>query len=272
MWGKVLGTFFGFLFGRIVGACLGFYVGHLFDKSLRQNFEKQGGFGRYFGATSQTERQALFFYATFSVMGHIAKSNGRVTEVHIQAANMLMTHMGLNESQKRESQNAFRDGKSSDFNIKKTLKDFRRSVFARREILQMFLEIQIQGAFSDGVIEPHERELLILTGKLLGFAEADVVKLLARWEAEFRFHQQKQQNGGGQGQPASQQAMNDAYRLLGVSPDADSAEIKKAYKKQMNQHHPDKLVSKGLPPEMLEMAKAKAQDIQAAYDMVKARN
>ena len=56
-----------------------------------------------------------------------------------------------------------------------------------------------------------------------------------------------------------------------MSPDADAAEIKKAYKKQMNQHHPDKLMSKGLPPEMLEMAKAKAQDIQAAYDMVKPR-
>jgi DnaJ like chaperone protein len=37
----------------------------------------------------------------------------------------------------------------------------------------------------------------------------------------------------------------------------------------MAQHHPDKLVAKGLPPEMMTIAKQKAQDIQAAYDLIK---
>lgn len=270
MWGKVLGTFIGFVAGRIFGAILGFFIGHWFDKKVRQNFEQQGGFSRFVAIGSQTDRQAIFFYATFSVMGHIAKSNGRVTEQHIQAANMLMQHMGLNASQIKEAQQAFRDGKSSEFDIKSTLKDFRRSVFGRREILQVFVEIQIQGAFSDGIIEPHERDLLFLVGKTLGFGQSDVKALLSRWEAEFRFHQQKHRSGNAeQSAVNAKQAMEDAYRLLGVSPDASHAEIKKAYKKQMNQHHPDKLMSKGLPPEMLEMAKAKSQDIQAAYDLVK---
>ncbi len=38
-----------------------------------------------------------------------------------------------------------------------------------------------------------------------------------------------------------------------------------AYRKLMSEHHPDKLVAKGLPPEMMEMAKQKAQEIQKAY-------
>jgi DnaJ like chaperone protein len=271
MWGKVLGTFFGFLFGRYVGAVLGLYLGHLFDRSLNKDINKQGGFSRFFSAGSQSDRQAIFFHATFSVMGHIAKSNGRVTEVHIQAANMLMAHMGLTPLQKKEAQKAFSEGKQSDFDFEKTLKEFKRSVFNRRQILQMFLEIQIQGAYSDGVIEPHERKLLAVAAKTLGFSEFDLKALLSRWESEYRFHQQKQRDGnGGRGsQPTSPQAIEDAYNVLGVTSDSSEAEVKKAYKKQMNQHHPDKLVSKGLPPEMMELAKVKAQDIQAAYDIVR---
>ena len=37
----------------------------------------------------------------------------------------------------------------------------------------------------------------------------------------------------------------------------------------MGEHHPDKLVAKGLPPEMMEMAKQKAQEIQKAYELIK---
>ena len=281
MWGKVLGAAFGFMFGKWVGLLLGIYVGHMFDRSLRQDFDRKGGFSRFFDGGK--DRQAIFFHATFAVMGHIAKSNGRVTEQHIQAASLLMDHMGLNKQQKREAQEAFREGKLAEFDVKETLKDFKRSVYGRREVLQMFVEIQIQAAYSDGHVNVQERELLGVVAKSLGFSDADLQTMLSRWEAEFRFHQEKQQRQqhqqqqqqqGGQRQqqrthPASRQSLQDAFELLGVSPKSSASEIKKAYKKQMNQHHPDKLVSKGLPPEMMELAKIKAQDIQAAYDMIR---
>mgnify|MGYP003946764947 FL=1 len=37
----------------------------------------------------------------------------------------------------------------------------------------------------------------------------------------------------------------------------------------MNEHHPDKLIAKGLPKQAMELAKVKAQDIQAAYELIK---
>ena len=45
--------------------------------------------------------------------------------------------------------------------------------------------------------------------------------------------------------------------------------MKKAYRKQMSKHHPDKLTSQGLPPEMLTMAKEKTQEIQQAWELIK---
>ena len=46
-------------------------------------------------------------------------------------------------------------------------------------------------------------------------------------------------------------------------------EVKRAYRKLVSQYHPDKLVSQGLPDEMMEMAKKRVREINAAYDRIK---
>ena len=80
-------------------------------------------------------------------------------------------------------------------------------------------------------------------------------------------YQYQQQNSGGY-QHASGPTLNDAYKVLGVTESDEQNTVKRAYRRLMNEHHPDKLVAKGLPPEMMEMAKEKTQQIQAAYDLI----
>ena len=63
--------------------------------------------------------------------------------------------------------------------------------------------------------------------------------------------------------------MADHYEVLGVARDASADQIKKAYRKLMAQHHPDKLMAQGVPAEMLDVAKRRTQDIQAAYELIK---
>ena len=65
------------------------------------------------------------------------------------------------------------------------------------------------------------------------------------------------------------QVLDDAYVALGVTPKNNDAEIKKAYRRMMNQHHPDKLIAKGLPEEMIKLANEKTQEIKAAFDLIK---
>ena len=80
----------------------------------------------------------------------------------------------------------------------------------------------------------------------------------------------QQQSGGGNWQQAQRgPTLEDACNVLGVKPTDDATTIKRAYRKLMSEHHPDKLVAKGLPPEMMEMAKQKAQEIQQAYELIK---
>ena len=66
-------------------------------------------------------------------------------------------------------------------------------------------------------------------------------------------------------------SLEDAYEVLGVEPGASDQEVKTAYRRLMNQHHPDKLVSRGLPESMMGVAEQKTQEIRAAYERIKSQ-
>lgn len=262
IWGKVLGAFFGFLLGNIFGALLGLWIGHRFDRGMGMSFRR---------APSQ-QQQAVFFHATFAVMGHIAKASGQVTEHEIRVASSLMDRMRLSGEQRVRAQESFRQGKENDFPLRETLAEFRQASLGQRDILRFFLEVQLQAAFADGKVEANERAILQTIADELGFSRIELARILAMAEAQMNFFHRQQQGGQGQQyrqEAPSQDRLKDAYQLLGVSESDSDQEIKRAYRKEMSKHHPDKLAAKGLPPEMMEMAKEKTQEIQQAWEWIR---
>lgn len=277
IFGKILGAFFGFLFGGVFGALFGLFLGHQFDKARRLNQAgfKTSGFGQ---GPSQTERQEEFFKAAFAVMGHVAKAKGQVTREEIQLATAMMERMSLHGEQRKAAQEAFREGKERDFPLEQVLERVRIATGGRFDLLQFFLELQISAAFADGDIHPSERDVLHKIARGLGFSSEQLERRLQMQEAAFRFQRQGgfgQQQGqrssssGGWQQASQTDRLADAYKILGVDASSDGKEVKRAYRKLMNEHHPDKLMAKGLPPEMMNMAKEKSQEIQSAYDLIK---
>ncbi|WP_371376257.1 co-chaperone DjlA [Thalassotalea aquiviva] len=257
IWGKVFGFLLGFMAGRILGALIGLYIGHKFDQGLSLDFNA-------FNRENDLKRQNVYFVATFSVMGHITKASGRVTENEIAFAKHAMHKWGLNSEMQALAKESFRVGKQSDFNLSEQLKKLRSATFGRHDLLRMFLEIQIQAAFADGELHPSEREILHKIARAFGMSAQELDFILDRIIAGEQFHQGR----GAQSASQKQQHLENAYKVLGVTPNCDKQTVKKAYRKLMSQHHPDKLVAKGLPPELMEDAKQKAQDIQAAYELI----
>ncbi len=258
-WGKVLGGTFGFLMGGPLGALIGAALGHNFDKGFR-GFNEQPLPG--FSPGAQERVQTAFFTATFSVMGHLAKADGRVSEHEIQLARALMAQMNLNADLKKAAIGLFNEGKADDFPLDEVLEQFRRECHRRRNLLQMFLEILLQSAYADGTLHAEEKRVLLHICDRLGFSKAEFAHL----EALVRGVHAGQ---GQAGAPARGQQLAEAYQILGVGRDASEAEVKKAYRRLMNQHHPDKLVAKGLPEEMIKLATVKTQEIRKAYDLVR---
>jgi DnaJ like chaperone protein len=135
--------------------------------------------------------------------------------------------------------------------------------------MQMFLEIQIQTVMADGVLDATERKHLLQIAGVLGFIQDELDYLLSRLAGEQKFedwsHRREPPQRAGSGE------LDQAYQVLGISKSASDAELKKAYRRLMSQHHPDKLVAKGLPEEMMRVATEKTQEIKLAYELVKKR-
>ncbi|WP_432468925.1 co-chaperone DjlA [Agarivorans sp. Z349TD_8] len=256
--GKLLGVFFGLMFGSWFGALLGLWLGHRFDEAMGQGFV-------FSSANSQVVQQE-FLFSTFAVLGHIAKSKGVVTQQEIQVANFLMDQMRLQGEARRQAQDAFRQGKDASFPLEEQVARFVKVVQGRRDLLQMFMEIQLQGVFADGVVDDSERALLQRVANALGFSAQELDAMISRWEAELNFHRR---GGQQQSTQSSAKQLDEAYQILGVTDQDSEQQVKRAYRKLMSQHHPDKLVAKGLPPEMMELAKQRTQDIQRAYEVIK---
>jgi len=266
IWGKVLGFLFGFMLSKnLFGALLGAWLGHIYDRGRGFDFDGLVG-----GKEDDIARQAACFYTTFSVMGHVAKAKGQVTSHEIAFASAYMDKLGLTNELRQQAQAAFREGKQTGFPLKDRLRKFKRVCGNRHDLLLMFLEIQIQVAFSDGDLDKEERSVLHVIAQFLGFSARELDNLLEMIIAGAAFQQQ----AGGQAYRSAPSAsqLDNAYKILGVRKDDSMRDIKKAYKKLMSQHHPDKLIAKGLPPEMMETAKQKTQDIQGAYDLIAKQN
>ncbi len=251
-WGKMIGGTLGFMLGGPLGALLGGSLGHQFD-AKRGRAEATG-----FLPGAQERTQAAFFTATFSVMGHLAKADGRVSQHEIQAASSLMDQMQLNPPQREAAMDLFDQGKQPDFPLEDVLRQFRTECHRRVTLLRMFLEIQVQAALADGRVDPAENQILLHAADVLGF-DSNQVKRLVDFIS------------GAKGYSVEDgKSLEDAYKVLGIEPSATDPEIKTAYRRLINRHHPDKLVAKGLPEEMMDLATEKTREIQNAWERIRA--
>ncbi len=261
-WGKLAGGAFGFMLGGPIGAVLGAVLGHNLDKGLKGLSQDEG-----LQPGDQERVQTAFFTTTFSVMGAIAKADGRVSEDEIALARSVMAEMDLTPEMRQTAINLFSQGKASDFPLREVIEQFRQECHRRNTLIQMFVEIQLQAAYADGKLDQAEEQLLLQICKWLGVPEFAFRRLEKMIRAERHYTGQA---GGRRADKATvRPTLDDAYALLNITSQASDAEVKKAYRRLLSQHHPDKLVSKGLPEEMMKVAAQKTHEIRQAYERVK---
>jgi DnaJ like chaperone protein len=103
-------------------------------------------------------------------------------------------------------------------------------------------------ASADGLIHQDELEYLKSVSDIFGFDEARFEQIAAAFLVK---------DDGA-----------DPYLVLGLSPDAPDAEIRRVYRRLVREHHPDRLIAKGVPEEMMILATGRMAAINAAFDVI----
>jgi DnaJ like chaperone protein len=253
------GTFFGALIGLLItgrawGAVCGALIGLMYDQS------SGGGFASSSGNASVSE---VFFRTTFELMGHVAKSDGRVSEAEIDAARGLMQELRLAPHEVDIAIACFRAGKSPSYDANMGVEQLREACGLRYDLLRAFMELQLRAALDGNGISPPARNILARTAARLGMSGLEFVHM------ESAVRARRQGRGNGAGRASGEKPLTDCYAELEVTASMSDQEITKAYRRQMSRHHPDKLVANGLPESMAQVAKEKTQRIQEAYEAIR---
>ncbi|KPQ22372.1 co-chaperone DjlA [Halomonas sp. HL-93] len=238
------------LIGLAAGGPVGLLVGGGLGWWLSTRISRRLGVAR-------TRIQEGFLESIFSVMGCLCQADGKVTDGELGVAEKLFDEMHLQGEHRAKARAAFERGRADDFDLNAELASVNHLTRHQPVMRQVFLQVQLSAIAADGVLHPAEHEMILRVARGVGCSEAEVQQI------EAMLH-----GAAANSQGASEEALKDAYRVLGVSEDASDAEIKKAYRRLMSQNHPDKLAGKGLPESMREVAQARTSEISNAYERI----
>jgi DnaJ like chaperone protein len=127
---------------------------------------------------------------------------------------------------------------------------------------------------SEGNPGPEKMSILRQLAFALRVSDMELMALMAMkgyaWNSGAsgpRGGRQQYGNSGGYVPPQRAPQGPDPYAVLGIDRNADERAIKRAYRKLISEHHPDRLGD--LPDDMRKRAESRASEINAAYDRIK---
>jgi DnaJ like chaperone protein len=154
--GKIMGGGVGFMFGGPIGALVGLSLGHaLVDDKVRMQRAETGSM------TGLEQRQAVFFTATFAMLGKIAKADGNVCELEIRVVQKFMRErLNLDAVARQFAIGLFNEAKDNNTSFEEYARQFGQIFSHDPQLRMMFYELLFTVAMADGELHPAEDALL----------------------------------------------------------------------------------------------------------------
>lgn len=245
----IIGGLAGLAVASIPGALLGMLLGSIVDRNLAfANWAQLRACLRPQSVRLFDPQQTLFM-----LLGHLAKSTGRVTAAHIQLARAEMQRAQLFGPAQKMAISAFANGKACQ------LSELRASLQAHYKAPEQCERLLLAGwrmALVTGSATSQQRKILQQCAAWLGCAKATAAGF------------EQQATRAGMSSRSARDELDTALRLLGVQRTDSLAQIKAAYRRQLSIHHPDKLMGAGAKPAQIQAANERTQALHSAYALL----
>ena len=268
--GGTIGLFLGGPLGAIAGAAFGGFISGGAQRfnfnEPREDFEGSDRYSNWYGGRmNQNQRhQMTFFVGAFSMLAKIAAVDGNVSEKERRKVEEFMDRdLNLDAATKQSAFRIFDTALNSKETFYQFANQFYREFRFQPQMLELMLDMMVRIAVEDNGISSDEETLIIDAVHIFRLDDNVYARLKAKYTGgSYDGSQSRYGASGGYSTSA-------AYSVLGCSPSDSDDKIKKAYRKLVNEYHPDKIASKGLPEEFQKVAKQKFIEIQNAWDQVK---
>lgn len=248
--GKWIGGYLGWCVLGPLGGLIGFAIGAVVDAA-------SGGAGKLSytsGMASEEARQEgdrnSFLMSLLVLTAYIIKADGKVMHSEMELVRgMLRENFGPQAAQQGDQilrQLFERQKQMGDAGFKEQIRESCRQISVNLDYsgrLQL-LNFLVMVAQADGSVPPVEVAALKEVAQWMQMSPSEVDQMLHL-------------EGG---------SLDDAYRVLGVSPQASDEELKKAYRKLALEHHPDRVAALG--DDVRSAAEKKFQEINAAKERI----
>lgn len=244
---------------------------------IRKAARAFGRFGKRRVAPSSRQSELPFFTALFSLLAKLAKADGVITTEEIRTVERIITNTLNVKGEKRLlAIKIFRSAKDSPRTFEQFAEDFRKLFHDDLSMLTSIVDILLAVSLAELRMTNEKRALIRKAVRIFGLDERDFERLQSRYPHSHRRRPGTDHVASARLKSATFRTARDTgtfrcadpYRVLGCAEGADEEELKRAYRRLALRYHPDRMVSRGLPPQFQRFAERRFREVQAAYEQL----
>ena len=233
IWGSLIGGMIGFSLGGPFGMLLGSLLGGKISRARSR--------AGYYDAA---QGQRMFALSLIILSAKLSKADGQVSKEELIA---VKDKLKIPENELDQVGKIFNKAKQESTGYEPYAKQIAQFYDGNINVLEEVINILFYIAESDGKVSSSELEMIENISKIFGLSEAQYLSIKVSRKGSDKLN---------------------PYVVLESKPDDDLQTIRKKYLDLSKQHHPDLLLSKGVPEEVIEESKNKMRAINSAWDQI----
>ena len=235
IWGSLIGGMVGFSLGGPFGMLLGSLIG---GKISRARAGRSGNIGAF------AQPQQIFALSLIVLSAKLSKADGQVSKEELVA---VKDKLKIPEHEIEQVGKIFNKAKEESAGYEPYAQQIAQIYKNNPNVLEEVINILFYIAEADGNVSKSELNMMQHIAQIFGLNDSQFSAIKESRKSSDKLN---------------------PYVVLASKPDEDLSSIRKRYIQLSKENHPDLLISKGVPPEVIEESKKKMRAINSAWDQI----